>query len=194
MIIYKLLYFIILIFFLQSCTFIIKKPKKEPNWRFAPQMYDSIPYNHDALLQNRISQIAPKNTLDIEKCHFTEEDSYLNFSTIGIKYIENPIINNDFNYNEGKKLYISMCSHCHGKYGFSDAAMIINESYPIIPPKFNDNTNIRQHANIPIAQYTPGMLYHVITHGYGMMGSHKSIITPEERWQIILYVQKLQRM
>jgi hypothetical protein len=36
-----------------------------------------------------------------------------------------------------------------------------------------------------------GKLFHTITFGKGLMGSHASVLNPSERWKVILYIQKL---
>jgi hypothetical protein len=36
-----------------------------------------------------------------------------------------------------------------------------------------------------------GTIFHVVTYGKGVMGSHASQVTPEERWKLALYVMKL---
>jgi mono/diheme cytochrome c family protein len=38
---------------------------------------------------------------------------------------------------------------------------------------------------------TEGSIYHVITYGKNLMGSHASQLTEEERWKIVHYVQYL---
>jgi mono/diheme cytochrome c family protein len=37
-----------------------------------------------------------------------------------------------------------------------------------------------------------GEIYHVISVGQGVMQEHGSIIRPEDRWKIVLYVRQLQ--
>jgi hypothetical protein len=44
-----------------------------------------------------------------------------------------------------------------------------------------------------MSELTAGHLYHAITFGLNAMGPHASQITENERWQIVLYVQELQK-
>ncbi|UOF94335.1 MAG: cytochrome c [Bacteroides sp.] len=191
----KILYILMALFLLSSC-YPAAKPKKEPNWRYAPQMYDSVPYNHDnyneIFLNNVTSQKYPHNTIQYDQ----EIDliEFSDFTQMSKYYLNNPIDNSLFNINEGKKLYIAICSHCHGKCGKSDSDMILSERYPIKPPKFNDCNNIRPRNNISIKEYNPGMIYHSIKYGYGIMGAHRNILSTKEIWQIVLHVQKLQNI
>jgi hypothetical protein len=39
---------------------------------------------------------------------------------------------------------------------------------------------------------TDGKIYHTITYGLNMMGSHASQLNPYERWKIVMYVHELQ--
>ena len=39
---------------------------------------------------------------------------------------------------------------------------------------------------------TEGELFHIIAYGKGLMGPHASLLTSEERWKLVLYVQHLQ--
>jgi hypothetical protein len=36
-----------------------------------------------------------------------------------------------------------------------------------------------------------GKIFHVITYGKNNMGSHASVLTPSERWQVVAYVKEL---
>jgi hypothetical protein len=40
---------------------------------------------------------------------------------------------------------------------------------------------------------TDGHVYFVITYGRNMMGSHASQLSPEERWKVVTYVERLGR-
>ena len=41
---------------------------------------------------------------------------------------------------------------------------------------------------------TDGKIYHTITHGVNLMGPHKSQLSPEQRWKIVMYVHELQKL
>ena len=41
---------------------------------------------------------------------------------------------------------------------------------------------------------TDGKIYHTITYGLNMMGSHAGQLLPDERMRIIMYVHELQKM
>jgi hypothetical protein len=35
-------------------------------------------------------------------------------------------------------------------------------------------------------------MFHVITYGKGLMGSHAALLSQAERWKVVLYIRKLQ--
>jgi hypothetical protein len=50
---------------------------------------------------------------------------------------------------------------------------------------------VPSYAASRLPDITTGSMYHVIMHGKGIMGSHASQLTYDERWEIIRYVVKL---
>ena len=82
---------------------------------------------------------------------------------------------------DGKALYERFCEHCHGEKGAGDG--LVAEKYAGVA-----NLNGAAYLNI-----TEGHIYHVITHGKGLMGAHGSQISPEDRWRIARYVKELQQ-
>ena len=83
---------------------------------------------------------------------------------------------------EGKKTFQFFCVHCHGKTGQGDGPIPTKADYPP-PPAYNGNAL----KNLP-----EGKMYHTLTFGKGMMGSHASQLNPKERWIVIQYVKYLQ--
>jgi mono/diheme cytochrome c family protein len=95
----------------------------------------------------------------------------------------NPIAKDELNLLEGKRLYNIYCWSCHGKEGKNDGPVI----------------SVGKFAKPPFAAYTDpyiqtladGKIFHVITYGKNMMGSHAHMLNPKERWQVVGYVKKL---
>ena len=82
---------------------------------------------------------------------------------------------------EGKGLYLTYCSHCHGKNGGADGP--VAAQYPGVP----------KYSSRAVKDLPEGHIYHVITHGKGRMWPHGSQVAPDERWKIVRYVQVLQK-
>jgi mono/diheme cytochrome c family protein len=87
------------------------------------------------------------------------------------------------NLAEGERLFNVYCWNCHGKKGGNDGPVISGGKFPP-PPWANYQSEYIQ--TLPV-----GKMFHTITFGKGLMGSHASVLTPTERWKVILYIQKL---
>jgi len=82
---------------------------------------------------------------------------------------------------QGKALYEINCKHCHGAKGAGDGK--VADKYPGV-------ANLTGDA---IKGVTEGHIFHVITYGKGLMGSHGSQVNEEDRWKIAKYVKELQK-
>lgn len=96
------------------------------------------------------------------------------------RVLENPIPWSETTEKEGKVLYERYCQHCHGENGGGDGK--VGKVYKGVPVYSSD----------ALKNVTGGHIFHVITNGKGRMWPHGSQITPEERWKIVHYVQRLQ--
>ncbi len=95
-------------------------------------------------------------------------------------YLKNPIALTPEVEKEGEALYGKFCVHCHGASGAGDGK--VGAKLPGAPPAYNG----------PLKNLPEGKIFHSITYGKGLMGNHASILTQEERWKLVHYVQKLQ--
>ena len=78
-------------------------------------------------------------------------------------------------------MYSKFCVHCHGATGQADGLVA---SKLISPPP--------SYTSAALMALPEGKMFHTITYGKGIMGSHASQVSKEERWKIIMYIQKLQ--
>lgn len=84
---------------------------------------------------------------------------------------------------EGERLYNIYCWSCHGKKGKNDG--------PIFKSKKMPGPSWPGYQSEYIQNLPEGKIYHTITYGKGLMGSHASMLSPEERWKVIHYVKYL---
>jgi mono/diheme cytochrome c family protein len=92
---------------------------------------------------------------------------------------------------QGKALYEMYCQHCHGAKAGGDGKVatgvkidgVEHSVYPGV-------ANLKGDAYKNI---TEGHIFHVITYGKGLMGSHGSQVSEEDRWKIARYVKQLQK-
>ncbi len=84
------------------------------------------------------------------------------------------------NLQRGKRMYGIYCMQCHGEKGDGLGALYINKKYTYPPASLLSNKML---AN------PEGDIFHVITVGYGIMAEHGSMIQPEDRWKIAMYIK-----
>lgn len=97
--------------------------------------------------------------------------------------LKNPLPLTQENLEVGRVLYNINCLPCHGEKGLGDGAVAAK-----FPPK-----NIPSYKSDRILNLPDGGKYHSITHGINLMGSYASVLTPEERWKVIHYVNYLSK-
>ena len=95
--------------------------------------------------------------------------------------VKNPLDSTAAVVADGKILYDMYCDHCHGPKG---------EGNGKVSEKYNGIPNYKSDA---LKNITEGHIFHVITHGKGLMWAHGSQISPEDRWKIATYVKTLQK-
>lgn len=94
--------------------------------------------------------------------------------------LKNPISFSEDVLKEGKALFDINCLVCHGAKGAGDGPIVTNGAYPAVPAYLDRLPTI-----------TEGQMFHSITYGKNLMGSYSSQLSPEERWKVIYYIQKL---
>jgi len=88
--------------------------------------------------------------------------------------------NRELYEKEGEEIYGKFCVHCHGATGAGDGK--VSAKLPGAPPAYNGALK-----NLP-----EGKIFHSITYGKGLMGSHAGQLSHQERWKLVYFVQKLQ--
>jgi len=161
---------------------------------FARNMYDPIGYNPDQPNKNfkdgKTAQTPPEGTVPVG---FDKYDVYPNtfegYEAAG-KSLSNPLPVTVPTLEQGKTLYLNMCSQCHGLEGKGDGSIVNMGKFPA-PPAYGTGNSSRGGA---MKDLTDGKIYHTITHGVNLMGPHKSQLTPEQRWKVVMYVHELQKL
>jgi mono/diheme cytochrome c family protein len=105
--------------------------------------------------------------------------------------LKNPYDSTTAILSQGKAAYEIYCQHCHGAKGAGDGKVaagvkidgVEHSVYPGV-------ANLKGDAYKNI---TEGHIFHVITYGKGLMGSHGSQVSEEDRWKIAKYVKGLQK-
>lgn len=180
---------------LSSCF----KDKNSPGFEYMPDMYYSPAYKPGEKNPIFADGKTNQNPVDGTIAHSFDRSKMINFmpypytnSASGrdsaIAFLKNPLEASEENLAEGKRLYEVFCIACHGKDGQGDGSVVkvllAKENYGLQPPAYNSDQ---------LKDITEGQIYHAMQYGKGNMGSYASQLSAYERWQIVLYVQQLQK-
>ena len=167
---------LVLIVSITSCF----DPSK-PNYQYFPNMYESVGYKtyqeSDAFPNGIQAQLPVEGSVPRGWQPYEYEDSNEGYESAKLN-LKSPLVNNEENLKNGKKMYDIYCSVCHGTKGDGQGILMEREKFLGIP----------SYADRDI---TEGSIYHVLMHGINLMGSHAGQVNDEERWQIAQYVLKL---
>jgi mono/diheme cytochrome c family protein len=174
-----------------------------PGFEYMPDMYRSpaveayVDYGMDPFHYGDSLAVAQRNTSSTRKpvegtIAFSSDPSMVQFNmpysipnTIeGYELsatLVSPIKETVEEIEKGKVIFEKYCMHCHGKTGKGDGKVITVGNHP--PPTAYDG---------PLKDLPEGKMFHSITYGKGMMGSHASQLSKEERWEVVAYVKTLQ--
>ena len=86
--------------------------------------------------------------------------------------------NKEETFDKGKKLYASMCAHCHGDKGDGEGPMVKSGAYAGVP----------NYANLQ--DLSDGQVFYSIYYGKGSMGAHSMMLDKDEIWTLVHYVNK----
>jgi mono/diheme cytochrome c family protein len=169
--------------FLVLATIVSCSDKRERQAQYMPDMYVAVPYEADAEkgvtgasmnMKPVAGTIARGQAPAYEYANTTEDYDKAKAE------LKSPLVKDEINLENGKKMYGIYCATCHGKKGDGNGVLAQREKIGGIPA-YND----------PSRNITEGSIYHVIMYGKGIMGSHSSQLTNKERWQIVQYVELL---
>lgn len=94
--------------------------------------------------------------------------------------MKNPFVGDASATAQGKKLFTQNCESCHGTKGKGDgvAGIALN------PPPGN-------LVSQKVQSQTDGAIYWKITEGNPPMASYKTVLTDDQRWQLVNYIREL---
>jgi mono/diheme cytochrome c family protein len=139
--------------------------RNTPSWRLPPP--GTIPFAAD---QSKAAYNFP----------YPYPDDSTGYGRAG-RELHSPIPFTQETADKGKIIYEKFCVHCHGATGQGDGPVITNGGHP--PPGA---------YNGALKDLPEGKMFHTLTYGKNMMGSHASQLSKEERWTVIQYVKYLQ--
>ena len=166
------------LFLMTSCF-----DSSKPNYQYFPNMYESVGYGtydeSDAFPNGIEAQLPVEGSVPRGWQPYEFEDSNEGYELAKVN-LTSPLLYNEDNLANGKKMYEIYCSVCHGSKGDGNGILMEREKFLGIP----------SYADRDI---TEGSIYHVLMYGINLMGSHAGQVNDEERWQISQYVLKLRK-
>jgi len=101
---------------------------------------------------------------------------------LAAKSLVNPLEMNQEILERGQKMYEVYCQMCHGPQGDGKGSLYTSGKYTFPPASLlSEKMMVAPNADI----------YHVITVGHGIMAAHGTMIRPEDRWKISMYVKEV---
>ena len=164
-----------------SCS----KDKRTREVQYMPDtdMYNPVPYEpyrkSSAFKNGLTSQLPVEGTIARGQVPYDLPNTEAGYQAAKLDSV-NHLKADMLDLDKGKKLFNIYCSSCHGTKGDGQGVLVKREKFLGIP-NFKDRV------------VTSGSIYHVIMYGRNMMGSHASQLLPEERWQVVNYVQNLKK-
>jgi mono/diheme cytochrome c family protein len=101
----------------------------------------------------------------------------------------------------GRERFNIYCNVCHGQTGAADGTIVMRGF--LKPPAFWEQPEDKKAhhsrglkyqgaSDVALNDAPVGYLFHVITHGYGAMGTYSAQIPVADRWAIVAYIKALQ--
>lgn len=183
------------------------KTTRSTGWEFSRNMYDPIAYNPDQPNENfknkQTAQTPPIGTDPIGFTRFEYANTLEDYERAG-REVTNPLAVTQANLEKGQALFTTYCAVCHGPEGKGDGSITKDreitdskgtrtlENFPN-PPSYHKTDAANSSRGGMMADLTDGKIYHTIYYGHNSMGSHASQLSPEERWEVVMYVHELQK-
>jgi mono/diheme cytochrome c family protein len=97
--------------------------------------------------------------------------------------MNNPLKGSTTSAAEGKKIYQSMCTICHGEKGKGNGAAGVS----LTPRPAN-------FLAIKVRNESDGAIFWKLSEGNPPMASYKTLLTETQRWQLVEYIRQLEEV
>jgi mono/diheme cytochrome c family protein len=155
--------------------------KKNPNYQYMPNMYESVGYEtyseSDAFKNGKEGQLPAEGSINRGFEVYEYENSTAGYE-LAKANLKSPLDSISLDLDKGKELFEIYCAICHGTAGNGKGKLVTQEKFLGVP----------SYADRPI---TEGSVFHVVTYGLNSMGSHANQLSAHERWLVTAYVLKL---
>lgn len=170
---------------LVAASFLVPRNPSQPNREFLPDMAHSPAYTSESVNPNfpdgETLQPPVPGTLAQGQRRLpyaaTDADALL-----AGQELHNPLSAGQARVRErGATVFQNFCTPCHGGGGQSDGPVALR-GYPAPPSLVTGNST----------KMPDGQLFHIITYGRLNMPPQAGLLSPEDRWAVILHIRSLQ--
>ena len=156
-----------------------------PGLEILPGMVDSVPvdpYDRDPLGKGHYSIYkAPEGSVPHGYVPFRYGKDKKEAERAGRELLS-PLQGSAADLKRGQFVFDTWCAVCHGPKGEGDGPVIGAGRFPGPPSLLADRAR----------NLADGHLFHIVTHGQGIMPSYAVQVRPADRWKAIAWVRKLQ--
>lgn len=160
------------------------KDKREPGWEYMPDMYRGPAvetYQPADNFKDSLSALRPvEGTIPrgfMEYKHYPNTPEGYDMAKANLQAPDS-LGPDSVVLVQAAELYGIFCQQCHGEKGDGQGILVQREKILGVPSYADREIN-------------EGSIFYVITNGKGIMGSHASQVTPDERWKLARYVMQL---
>ncbi len=161
------------------------RSRTDRGYDYFPDMFYSPAYktysDHLLLPGEKTMQPLPDGSLPVGFTPYPYDNSVEARELAG-KELAAPFQVSDELISQGKEKYEIFCMHCHGAGGKGDGILYTSGKYLVKPSSLVEGEILNKPS---------GEIFHVITRGWGVMGAHATLIRPEDRWKIVMYVEEI---
>lgn len=155
--------------------------KKNPNYQYMPNMYESAgaeTYSESGVFPNgKEGQLPANGSINRGYEVYEYENSTAGYE-LAKANLKSPLDSLSGDLDKGKALFEIYCAICHGAGGDGKGKLVKQEKFLGVP-SYKDRV------------ITEGSVFHVETYGLNAMGSHANQLSVHERWLVAAYVLKL---
>jgi mono/diheme cytochrome c family protein len=178
----KGIFLLLLTLLLSGCN----RDRNNPGWDYFPDMFYSTAYetfSKNTVFENGMTmRLTAPGTVPRGFIPFDYTIDGASRIKAGNDLV-NPIMPDSETLSVGREVYTTFCIGCHGIGGEGDGQLYTSGLYPVKP------RSLMSEAALKLRD---GEIFHTITLGFGSMGAHGSQIMPDDRWKLVLYINKLQ--
>jgi hypothetical protein len=178
-IVYKLTLLVGITILVSSCH-----DNSKPNYQYMPNMYEHISYDtysqSDAFKNGKEGQLPAEGSINTGFEVYEYPDTPEAYAEVKAANLKSPLGKlSDKDFEKAKGLFEIYCAICHGDSGNGQGKLVTQGKFLGVP-NYKDRV------------INEGSIYHILTYGLNLMGSHASQLSQKERWMVSTYVLDLQ--